>query len=61
MDNLETNNERKLIPGIGFYINSSIYLSDFGIEIEINMIVGNGFPVVNTQPVQNAIVSLRAD
>lgn len=58
MDNLETHDERTLIPGIGFSIEPGIYLADFGVRSEINMIVGEGFAEVTTQPVQQAIVPL---
>ncbi len=60
MDNLETHDERRLIPGVGFSIEPGIYLADFGVRSEINMFVGDGFAEVTTQPVQQAIVSLLA-
>lgn len=58
MDNLETHDERTLIPGVGFSIEPGIYLAEFGVRSEINMIVGEGFAEVTTQPVQQAIVPL---
>jgi Xaa-Pro aminopeptidase len=58
MDNLETHDERTLIPGVGFSIEPGIYLAEFGVRSEINMIVGDGFAEVTTQPVQQAIVPL---
>jgi Xaa-Pro dipeptidase len=39
MDNLETHDERRVIPWTGFSIEPGIYLPDFGIRSEINMFV----------------------
>ncbi|HEV8145921.1 MAG TPA: M24 family metallopeptidase [Bryobacteraceae bacterium] len=39
MDNLETHDERKVIPGTCFSIEPGIYLKDFGVRSEINMYV----------------------
>jgi len=40
MDNLETHDDRKVIPGTGFSIEPGIYLPDFGVRSEVNMYVG---------------------
>ena len=40
MDNLETHDERVLIPGTCFSIEPGVYLSDFGIRSEVNVYVG---------------------
>jgi Xaa-Pro dipeptidase len=39
MDNLETHDERRVIPWTGFTIEPGIYLPEFGIRSEINMFV----------------------
>ncbi len=39
MDNLETHDERRVIPWTGFSIEPGIYLPEFGIRSEINMFV----------------------
>lgn len=39
MDNLETHDERKVIPWTGFSIEPGIYLPKFGMRSEINMFV----------------------
>ena len=39
MDNLETHDERRLLPGSLFSIEPGIYLEDFGVRSEINMFV----------------------
>jgi Xaa-Pro aminopeptidase len=39
MDNLETHDERKVIPGTCFSIEPGIYLPDFGVRSEVNVYV----------------------
>jgi len=40
MDNLETHDEREIIPGICFSIEPGIYLPEFGVRLEVNVYVG---------------------
>jgi Xaa-Pro dipeptidase len=40
MDNLETHDDRVLIPGTCFSIEPGVYLQDFGIRSEVNVYVG---------------------
>ena len=40
MDDYETHDDRRLVPGIGFTIEPGLYFEDFGIRTEINMTVG---------------------
>ena len=40
MDNLETHDERRVIPWTCFSIEPGIYLGDFGIRSEVNVFVG---------------------
>ena len=40
MDDYETHDERRLIPGTGFTIEPGIYTPEFGVRTEINMYVG---------------------
>ncbi len=42
MDNLETHDERKIIPWTGFSVEPGIYLPGFGIRSEVNVFVGDG-------------------
>ncbi len=42
MDNLETHDERKIIPWTCFSVEPGIYLPEFGIRSELNMFVGDG-------------------
>ena len=55
MDNLETHDERRIIPWTCFSIEPGIYLPDFGIRSEVNVFVGDGNAVV-TGEVQDAPV-----
>lgn len=40
MDNLETHDERRVIPFTCFSIEPGIYLPEFGVRLEVNMFVG---------------------
>jgi len=39
MDDYETHDDRRLLPGTGFTIEPGVYFKDFGIRSEINMVV----------------------
>ncbi|HEU5404177.1 MAG TPA: Xaa-Pro peptidase family protein [Terriglobales bacterium] len=55
MDNLETKDEREIIPNTLFSIEPGIYLPEFGVRAEIDMLVRNGGAEV-TGKIQNEIV-----
>jgi Xaa-Pro dipeptidase len=57
MDDYETHDDRRLIPGTGFTIEPGIYTSEFGVRTEINMFVGDREATV-TGPLQTGIVPL---
>jgi Xaa-Pro aminopeptidase len=57
MDDYETHDERRLIPGTGFTIEPGIYTPEFGVRTEINMFVGEHSAEV-TGPMQTEIVTL---
>jgi Xaa-Pro aminopeptidase len=57
MDDYETHDDRRLLPGTGFTIEPGLYFDDFGIRSEINMLVREHDAVV-TGPLQADIVSL---
>jgi Xaa-Pro aminopeptidase len=57
MDDYETHDERRLIPGTGFTIEPGIYTAEFGVRTEINMFVGEHDAEV-TGPMQKEIVTL---
>ena len=55
MDNLETHDERKVIPGTCFSVEPGIYLPEFGVRLEVDVFVGEGEARV-TGEIQNKIV-----
>jgi Xaa-Pro aminopeptidase len=57
MDDFETHDERRLIPGTGFTIEPGVYTKDFGVRTEINMFVGEREATV-TGPLQTDFVLL---
>jgi Xaa-Pro aminopeptidase len=57
MDDYETHDERRLIPGTGFTIEPGVYSKEFGVRTEINMFVGAREATV-TGPLQTAFVLL---
>lgn len=57
MDNLETHDERRIIPWTCFSVEPGIYLEDFGIRSEVNVFVGEGTAQV-TGEIQERIVHL---
>ena len=57
MDDYETHDERRLIPGTGFTIEPGVYTPEFGVRTEINMFIGDRTATV-TGPLQTAFVRL---
>ena len=39
MDDYETHDDRRLLPGTGFTIEPGLYFEDFGVRTEINMVI----------------------
>ncbi len=60
IDNLETQDRRRLIPGVGFSIEPGVYLpaEGFGVRLEIDCYVTGGDVEVTTLPLQNKPVLL---
>ncbi|MCU0510140.1 MAG: M24 family metallopeptidase [Anaerolineae bacterium] len=60
IDNLETQDRRRLIPGVGFSIEPGIYLphEGFGVRLEINCYVAGNSVEVTTLPLQDEWVLL---
>ena len=57
MDDYETHDDRRLLPGTGFTIEPGIYFDQFGVRTEINMHVGRHAAEV-TGPLQKELVTL---
>ena len=55
LDNLETKDDREILPNTCFSVEPGIYLPEFGVRSEINMMVRNGKGEV-TGRVQNELV-----
>jgi Xaa-Pro dipeptidase len=62
IDGVETNDDRILLPGVGFSIEPGIYLeNDFGVRSEINVYLGPDGPEVTTPKPQADIYRLLSD
>ena len=57
MDDYETHDDRRLIPGTGFTIEPGVYTDRYGVRTEINMVIGDHDAQV-TGALQQEIVSL---
>jgi Xaa-Pro aminopeptidase len=57
MDNLETHDERRIVPGALFSVEPGIYLGDFGVRSEVNVYVGTG-KASTTGAVQRELVRI---
>ncbi|MDQ2843232.1 MAG: aminopeptidase P family protein [Acidobacteriota bacterium] len=55
MDNLESHDDRRIIPGTCFSIEPGIYLPHFGIRSEVNVYVGPGFARVTGEEQQELV------
>jgi Xaa-Pro aminopeptidase len=60
MDNLETKEERLVMPNTCFSIEPGIYLDSFGIRSEINVFIDNDSKVHVTGGIQNEVFKLLA-
>ncbi len=60
LDNLETQDRRRLITGVGFSVEPGIYLPEegFGVRLEIDCHVAAGDVEVTTLPMQDEMVLL---
>lgn len=58
IDNLETKDERRLVPGTLFSIEPGIYLPEFGVRTEIDCYVSTKNEVIVTGPRQREIVAI---
>ncbi|HKW50600.1 MAG TPA: M24 family metallopeptidase [Candidatus Eisenbacteria bacterium] len=58
LDNLETRDERRLIEGTLVSVEPGVYLDDFGVRSEVNLLIDGGQAVVTTEPVQRELPAL---
>ncbi|MGE0392397.1 MAG: M24 family metallopeptidase [Vicinamibacterales bacterium] len=57
MDDFETHDDRRILPGTGFTIEPGLYFEDFGVRTEINMFRGERDAAV-TGPCQTEVTAL---
>jgi Xaa-Pro aminopeptidase len=57
MDDYETHDDRRLLPGTGFTIEPGVYNERFGVRTEVNMVVGERSADV-TGPCQETLVRI---
>ncbi|MDQ3605522.1 MAG: M24 family metallopeptidase, partial [Gemmatimonadota bacterium] len=61
LDNLETRDTRRLIPGVGFSVEPGIYLAgDVGFRSEINVFLGQDGPEVTPREPQRELYPILA-
>ena len=60
MDNLETREERRVLPNTCFSIEPGVYLKEFGIRSEIDVYVGDGKVVVAASPIQEEVIPIMS-
>ncbi|MDP6581663.1 MAG: M24 family metallopeptidase, partial [Vicinamibacterales bacterium] len=58
LDDFETHDERRLLPGTGVTVEPGVYFEDFGLRTEINLHIGQESATV-TGPLQTEIRTLR--
>ena len=58
MDNLETQDERCLLPNTAFTIEPGVYLPEFGIRSEVDLYIGKNGVEVTGQPIQTEVLPL---
>jgi len=57
IDNLETRDERLLVPGIGFSIEPGVYMpDDVGMRTEVNVHVAKGKVIVTPREIQTELI-----
>lgn len=60
LDNLETRDERRLLDGTLVSVEPGIYLEEFGVRSEVDLLIDGGEAVVTTEPAQTAVPALLA-
>lgn len=58
LDDFETRDTRSITPGVAFTIEPGVYLSEFGVRSEINVIMTERGPIVTT-PMQEGTVLIK--
>lgn len=58
IDNLETRDERKIVPRTCFSIEPGVYLEEFGIRSEIDVYVSETEVIIGGQPIQTEVIPM---
>ncbi|HEX2717096.1 MAG TPA: M24 family metallopeptidase [Gemmatimonadaceae bacterium] len=57
LDNLETREERTLLPGVGFSIEPGVYVrGEIGMRTEVNALVGEGELLITPREIQRELI-----
>ena len=57
LDNLETREERFLIPGVGFSVEPGVYLAgEFGVRSEVNAYIGDRELIITPNEIQRELI-----
>jgi Xaa-Pro dipeptidase len=59
LDDLETHDDRLLLPNTGFTVEPGIYLPEFGVRLEVDVFRHAGGAIEVTTPVQSELRSLQ--
>jgi Xaa-Pro aminopeptidase len=60
LDNLETRDERRLLEGTLVSVEPGIYMEDFGVRSEVNLLIDGGAVVVTPESPQRELPALLA-
>lgn len=58
IDNLETQDERRILPNSCFSIEPGVYLPEFGVRSEIDVFVGVGEVIIGGGPIQSEVIPI---
>lgn len=58
IDNLETRDERRLIPRTCFSIEPGVYLPEFGVRSEIDVYINESEAIIGGEPIQTAVIPI---
>ena len=56
LDDFETRDTRELRPGVAVTVEPGVYLKDFGVRSEINLVLEEGGPQVTTEEQRELVV-----
>ena len=60
IDNLETQDERTILPNTAFSIEPGVYLKDFGVRSEIDVFVSKTEVIVAGGDIQTEVIAIKS-